>query len=197
LPNAQYRKLWRDDALDGMALYFQNETDLEPVIADLQRRFGPRYQLTLLRNRDIRASVFRTFDQTFAVTYALQLVAIFVAAIGIFDTLIALLLERARELAALRAIGASGAQIVRMTLYEFAIVGFFAWLIGAAAGLALAWQLIFVINKQFFGWTISWNLPSSILLQSLALALVAAVGAGVWPAVAAARRSIAPNLQTE
>lgn len=197
LPRAQYQKYWGDNAIDGMAIYFQNAADLQPVLTDLQRRFGPRYQLTLMRNRDLRESVFKTFDDTFAVTYALQLVAIFVAAIGIFDTLIALLLERARELATLRAIGASGAQIVRMTLIEFALVGFFAWIIGALAGLALAWQLIYVINKQFFGWTITWNLPVSILMQSLVLSLVASVGAGAIPAFAAARRAIAPNLQTE
>lgn len=197
LPNSRYRAYWHDSALDGLAVYLRDPSKVEAIVNDIQRRFGPRYQLTLLRNRDIRTSVFKTFDQTFAVTYALQLVAILVAAIGIFDTLIALLLERSRELAALRAIGASGGQIVRMTLAEFGLVGFFAWIIGAASGLALAWQLIFVINKQFFGWTITWSMPFSILTQSLGLALLASLGAGMLPALAAARRPIAPNLQTE
>ncbi|HEX8552392.1 MAG TPA: FtsX-like permease family protein [Abditibacteriaceae bacterium] len=197
VPQKVYQRLWRDSAIDGVALYFQNPAEMEGVITQLQRQFGPRFQLTLLRNSDLRNSVFDTFDQTFAVTYALQLVAILVAAIGIFDTLVALLLERSRELATLRAVGASGGQIVKTTLLEFALVGFFAWLIGAAAGLCLAWQLIFVINKQFFGWTILWDVPLVLLLQSLGLSLVASVGAGLLPALSAARRPIAPNLQTE
>jgi putative ABC transport system permease protein len=197
VPRALYQRYWGDNAIDGLALYFRDAAQIGPTIREMQRRFGPRYQLTLLQNREIRASVFKTFDQTFAVTYALQLISILVAAIGIFDTLIALLLERSRELAALRALGASGGQIIKTTLVEFALVGVFSWVIGTAAGLCLAWQLIYVINRQFFGWTIGWTLPPGILVQSLALSLIAAIGAGIWPAIAASRRHIASALQVE
>jgi putative ABC transport system permease protein len=197
VPRSLYVKYWNDRAIDGIALHFKEGVSTAAVKEDLERRFASRYQLTLLPNREIRESVFETFDQTFAVTYALQLIAIIVATIGIFDTLIALLLERSRELATLRAVGASAAQINKMTFIEFALIGFFAWIIGVAAGLCLAWQLIYVINRQFFGWTITWTLPFGVLLQALVLALVAAIGAGVLPARAAARRNIAESLQTE
>jgi putative ABC transport system permease protein len=145
----------------------------------------------------IRDSVFQTFDQTFAVTYALQLIAVIVAAIGIFDTLIALLLERGRELATLRAVGASSTQIQKMTFIEFGLIGIFAWFIGSVAGICLAWQLITVINRQFFGWTIQMTLPPQVFAQALALALLAAIGSGILPARAAARRNIAEALQLE
>jgi putative ABC transport system permease protein len=86
---------------------------------------------------------------------------------------------------------------MKMTLIEFGLVGLLAWALGVAAGLVLAWQLIFVINRQFFGWTIRFGLPLATLWQSLALAMLAAVGAGVLPAFSAARRNIAEALQTE
>src|SRR5690606_36081009 len=135
--------------------------------------------------------------QTFAVTYALQLITVLIAAVGIFDILTALLLERRREIAMLRAVGASAAQIHRMTYIEFGLIGLFAWIIGVAAGLCLAWQLIFVINRQFFGWSIFWTLPPAVLGQALLLALAASIGAGVWPARAALRRPLAPALHEE
>jgi putative ABC transport system permease protein len=197
MPRPLYRRYWHDDNIDGIALYLKPGTSEAALQTSIERRFSNRYQLTLLSNGRIRASALKTFDQTFAVTYALQLIAVLVAAIGIFDTLIALLLERSRELATLRALGASATQIMKMTLIEFGLVGLLAWALGVAAGLVLAWQLIFVINRQFFGWTINFGLPLATLWQSLALAMLAAVGAGVLPAFSAARRNIAEALQTE
>ncbi len=197
MPKALYQRYWKDTATDGLALYLKAGVPVEQVQREITNRFAQRYQLTLLPNREIRQSVFNTFDQTFAVTYALQLIAVIVAAIGIFDTLIALLLERSREHSTLRATGASGAQILKLTLIEFGCIGGLAWLIGCFAGVFLAWELIFVINRQFFGWTIHPYLPAQVLSQALALALLAAWGAGIGPAWAAARRNIAAELQTE
>jgi putative ABC transport system permease protein len=197
MPRPLYEKYWRDDGVDGLALYLEPAAPVAAVQAKFEKKFAARYQLALLPNREVRAQVFDTFDQTFAVTYALQLITVLVAAVGIFDILIALLLERRRELAMLRAVGASPAQIARMTYVEFGLIGLFAWVIGVAAGLCLAWQLIFVINRQFFGWTIFWTLPPSVLWQALALALIAAIGAGVLPVRAAIQSSPAAALHAE
>ena len=197
LPNALYRKYWHDPQIDGVALYLNDKSSTRTVQDDLQKRFASRYQLTVFPNKELRDSVFTIFDKTFAVTYALQLIAIIIAAIGIFDTLIALLLERGRELATLRALGASAAQIRKMTFIEFALIGVFAWVLGVAAGLCLAWQLINVINRQFFGWSIGWTTSFSTLIIALLLSVAAAVGAGIWPSFAASRRVIADALQVE
>lgn len=197
LPRKLYQKYWNDNAIDGLSLHLKPEYSALAVKREFEQKFDGKYQLTLLPNAEIRESVFTTFDQTFAVTYALQLIAVLIAAVGIFDTIWSLLLERARELAVLRAVGASRKQIARAILIECFLIGFCGWLIGMMAGLALAWQLIFVINRQFFGWTIGWVLPPSVPLQALALALGAAVGAGVLPALQIARRSLAAALQRE
>jgi putative ABC transport system permease protein len=192
-----YRKLWRDDALDGIALYLNRSTSSETIQNDLNAHFGQRYVLTLLPNRDIRKVVFDTFDQTFAVTYALQLIALVVAAIGVFDTLVSMTLERTSEFASLRAMGASRLQIQKLALWEFALLGGVAWILGTLAGAALAAQMIWVINKQFFGWTIFPTFEPIVLLQALGLALGAALGAGFWPARTAARRDVAAALHRE
>ncbi len=197
LPRSLYQKYWRDPNIDGIALYFKDASSTRSVQDDIQKRFAARYQLSMFPNRELRESVFKTFDQTFAVTYALQLIAIIVAAIGIFDTLIALLLERGRELATLRALGASASQIRKMTYIEFALIGVFAWIIGTFAGLCLAWQLIFVVNRQFFGWSIGWQFSPSTIFIALILSVIAAVGAGIWPSFLASRRIIADALQVE
>jgi putative ABC transport system permease protein len=197
LPQKLYKYLWSDGATDGLALYFRDGVRVEDVQAQFEQRFGRRYALTLLPNKQIREQVFKTFDDTFAVTYALQLIAVIVAGVGIFDTLLALLLERGRELAVLRATGASKAQVQRWILLEFGLVGLLGWALSLAAGSLLAWQLIFVINRQFFGWTIQPALPLFVPLQALVLALAAALGAGLIPSRAAARADLARSLQME
>ncbi|HVF11055.1 MAG TPA: FtsX-like permease family protein, partial [Abditibacteriaceae bacterium] len=197
MPQSLYRRYWKDPGTDGMALYLQPGVEAASVKQALDRHFGGKYALSVSLNSELRAEVFKTFDQTFAVTYALQLIALIVAVVGIFDTLTALLLERGREIATLRAMGAARSQISKITFIEFGLIGCFGWVVGVAAGLCLAWELIYVINRQFFGWSIQWSLPPGVLWQSLALALIAAVGAGVLPAWAAARRNIAEALQME
>lgn len=197
LPRPIYAKNWGDNGIDGLALHLQKGATVEEVQRLIWRKFGTKYQMTLSPNADLRKSVFTTFDQTFAVTYALQLIAILVASIGVFDTLIALLLERAREIAVLRAMGASTRQILKMTFVEFALIALLAWAIGVAAGLCLAWQLIRVINLQIFGWTINFSLQPAVWFQGLVLALLAALCAGYWPARSAARRNLTEALQME
>ncbi len=197
MPQALYKYLWSDGNTDGIALYFKPGVRAEVVQREFEQRFGRKYALTLLLNKKIRAQVFKTFDDTFAVTYALQLIAVIVAGVGIFDTLLALLLERGRELAVLRATGASKGQVQRWILLEFGLVGLLGWALSLGAGSLLAWQLIFVINRQFFGWTIHPALPLLVPLQALALALGAALGAGLIPSRAAARADLARSLQME
>ena len=191
-----YARLWHDPEVDGIALYLDN-TSGEEFKRQLFAHFGGKYALTVLPNREIRRQVFDTFDQTFAVTYALQLIALVVAGIGVFDTLASLMLERTTEMAGLRAMGASRGQILKTALWEFAFLGGVAWILGSLAGLILAAQMIFVINRQFFGWTIFPHFEPLVLLQALVLALGAALVAGAFPARQAARRDLASALQRE
>jgi putative ABC transport system permease protein len=192
-----YTRIWRDEGIDGVALYLASSTSGEAMKTEINARFGARHALTLLPNREIRQTVFETFDQTFAVTYALQLIALVVAAIGVFDTLIAMMLERTTEVAGLRAMGASRRQIQKLAFWEFGLLGGLAWVLGTLAGLVLAAQMIWVINRQFFGWTIFPSFSPVVALQALGLALVAALGAGWLPARLAARRDLATSLHRE
>ena len=46
-------------------------------------------------------------------------------------------------------------------------------------GYALSWILIYVINKQSFGWTISFHTPVALILASLAVTLLSSALAGL------------------
>ena len=140
------------------------------------------HNLVIFTNRNLRAQAIRIFDRTFAITYALEVVAVIVAIIGIAGALLALVIDRRRELGLLRFLGAAVAQIRKLILVEAGLIGLLANLAGLALGIVLSLLLIFVINKQSFGWTIQFHWPVAVLLGALTLVYVATVLAGFYPA---------------
>jgi putative ABC transport system permease protein len=146
-----------------------------------------RHRVVIAENRTLRSGAVVIFDRTFAITYALEAVAILVAMLGAANSLLALVLDRRREFGLLRFLGAAPAQIRRMVLIEAAFLGLLACLLGLALGFALSLLLIYVVNKQSFGWTIQFHPPVTLLAGALSLIWLATVAAGLYPARVAAR----------
>jgi putative ABC transport system permease protein len=139
-------------------------------------------EVVMFTNRALRTEAMKIFDRTFAVTYALEAVAVAVAVMGIAGALLALVIDRRREMAVLRFLGADAGQIRRLALFEAGLLGILANGIGLVLGFVLSLVLIFVINKQSFGWTIEFHLPVALLLGGLTLVYAATVAAALYPA---------------
>jgi putative ABC transport system permease protein len=135
-----------------------------------------------MSNRSIRRQAMEIFDRTFAITYALEAIAVFVAVMGVGGALLALVIDRRREFGLLRFLGSSKAQVRRMILFEAALLGLFANIAGLVLGLLLSLLLIKVINKQSFGWTIQFHWPIAVLLSALTVVYAATIIAGLYPA---------------
>ncbi len=170
----------------SLTVYLRPGRDAAAVRADLIARLGERHRLFIHTNASIRDEVLRIFDSTFAITYALEAIAVFVGILGVSGTLLTLILERRRELTALRLIGADRRQVRKMVVIEAGMIGLVSQVLGLAAGLGLAIILIYVINVQSFGWTIQFYLPGPFLLQSSVALFVATALAGLYPARLAA-----------
>jgi putative ABC transport system permease protein len=139
----------------------------------------------------------RIFDETFALTYALEGVAVVVAVFGIITTFLVLIMERERELALLQALGAARRQILGMVLVESGLASFLSFALGAACGSVLSLLLIFVINKQAFGWTIHLYFTPGIYWQTLLLVLSLGLAAAAYPAWRAIQPRLAAILKEE
>jgi len=170
----------------SLAVYLQPGADAERVRQTLSQRTTSRALLITL-NRELKANVMRIFDGTFAITWVLEAIAIAVAVLGIANALLALVLERRRDLGILRYLGASGRQLRRLVVFEAALLGLLACAAGLLLGVALSLVLIYVINRQSFGWTIQFSLPVGFLaLATLAIYAVTCLSA-LFPARQAAR----------
>ncbi len=110
-----------------------------------------------------------------------------VAVMGIAGAMLAMTIDRQREFALLRFLGAAQDQVRRIILCEAGLLGLFANGIGLALGTVLSLLLVFVINKQSFGWTIQFHWPVALLLGILTVVYIATVLAGLYPARTAIR----------
>ncbi len=197
MSRATYDRFYDDPGFSGLALYADPGQDLDALIERLRQRVGGQQELLIRSNRVLRESSLDVFDRTFTITTVLRLLAVAVAFVGVLSALMALQLERARELAVLRATGLTPRQVWRYVTLQTGLMGLVAGLLSIPLGLALAYVLIFVINKRSFGWTLQFEVPAEILLQAVALALVAAVLAGLYPSWKMANASPALALREE
>jgi putative ABC transport system permease protein len=181
----------------SLSVYLRKGADANTVRDQILAALGPRYRLFIYTNASLRAEVLRIFDSTFAVTYALEIVAIFVAILGVASTLLTLILERRRELAVLRLIGADRHQVKKMVVIEALLLGGVSQSIGIAVGVLLSLVLIYVINVQSFGWTIQFHLPLGFLAQSSGLILLATALSSLYPARKASEFCAAEQVSVE
>ena len=196
-----YQQEWHDDRVSVFSIYLAAGADVDQVrqsivthVAGLDGMTAPPL---VIRNHELRREILEIFDRSFALTYVLEAIAVLVAVLGIVNTLVTAVLERRREFASLRAIGASTRQVERLVLWEAAYLGLIGTALGVVGGLLLALVLIHVINKQSFGWTIQMTVPGGVILQAVGLALTAALVAGYFPARWAARQPVVEGLREE
>jgi putative ABC transport system permease protein len=170
----------------GLTAYVHAEASPETVRADILRDMDDGHRIFIYTNRSLREEVLRIFDSTFAITYALEVIAVFVAMLGVAGTLLTLVIERRRDLSLLRLVGADRRQVRRMVVIEAGLIGAVSQAIGLGVGLALSLVLIYVINVQSFGWTIQFHLPVAFLVQATIVVIVATAISGIYPARRAA-----------
>jgi putative ABC transport system permease protein len=182
MDRATYARYYRDVAPSGLSVYLKAGVDPERARERLLAVLGDRHRVSITTNAAVRTEALRVFDSTFAITYALELVAILVAILGVAGSLLTRVLERAPELALLGLLGLDRRRMRRMVLGEAAVIGAVSQAVGLLIGLALSLVLIYVINVQSFGWTIQFHLPVAFLVQSSLATIAATTLAGLYPA---------------
>jgi putative ABC transport system permease protein len=178
-----YRESWDDQTVTALVLKLGSDTNPDQVAGELESDLAPLQGLLVRPNQAIRREALAIFDRTFAITGALQLLATVVAFIGVLSALLALQLEKEREFGILRAVGLTIRELRALILLETGLMGVVAGLLSMPAGMALALILVYVINRRSFGWTLQMVVDAAPFLQAIAVSLVAAVLAGIYPAL--------------
>ena len=192
-----YRRLWRDDAITAVGLYLAPGVDAAREIPRIQAAAGGRQALLIRSNADIRAMSLEIFDRTFVITRVLYWLAAAIAAVGLVSALLAWELDRTRELSVLRALGLTPRGAAALVTAQTVFMGGAALLAAIPGGLIIALVLTKVVDRRAFGWHIDMHLHGAQFLNALALALAAALLAGLYPAWRAAVGPIAAEMREE
>jgi putative ABC transport system permease protein len=196
-PRATYERHFRDRSVGGVALLATPGQDVDALVRQVRERVGEAQIVNVRPTRALREASMEVFDRTFTITHVLRLLTVGVAFIGVLSALMALQLERSRELAVMRATGLTPGQLWGLVSLQTGLLGLLAGLFAMPLGVGLAYILVHVINQRSFGWTLQLDVTPGVLGQALGLALVAAVLAGLYPAWKMARANPALALREE
>lgn len=192
-----YEAFWGEQLLSGIGLITHPGIDVEKVIDRINKQLARQHNFAISSNITIRKGAIAVFDRTFTITIALQILAALVAFIGVFNSIMSMMLERTHEIGIIRANGMTVRQLWRMVLTESGIIGLISGLLAIPLGSAMAWILVFTINKRSFGWTLDFIVEPSYYLQAVGIALIASLLAGIYPAYSIGRTSIIAALRAE
>ncbi len=197
MSRATYDRYWSDAAISGIGVYVGPHFDLSQLRQALPNIVGSDVPTEVVANQRILEESLRVFDRTFTITEVLQWLAGIIAFIGVFSALMAVQLERARELGILKAIGVTPGQIYGVVVGETALMGSVSGLLAVPTGILVGVLLVEVINHRSFGWTMALELDPWVMLTGFLIALLAALIAGIYPAARMGRAQPAQVLRQE
>ncbi|MDR9415472.1 MAG: FtsX-like permease family protein [Gracilimonas sp.] len=192
-----YDQHFDDDAISGLALYAEEGVEIDQLVERLREKSAEIQEVFIRSNRGLREASIEIFDRTFTVTIVLRMLAILVAFMGVLSALMALQLERARELAVLRANGMTPGQLWNYVISQTGVMGIMAGILSVPLGILMAYILVYVINLRSFGWTLQFMITPEVLIQAVGLAIVAALLAGVYPSKKMSEANPADALRNE
>ncbi len=149
-----------------------------------------------LQSRSVRSVVARvkqTLDVAGFVAGFLAAIAVFVACLGIVNTMVMSVLERTREIGLLKALGARSRDIVLLFLVEGALIGLGGGILGlgiaaalSAVGNRIGATMIEEAMQMPFTGTL-FRMPPWLIAGGVGFALVTSLLASILPALRAAR----------
>jgi putative ABC transport system permease protein len=133
-------------------------------------------------------------DQLLSLIYVLLLLAIFIALLGIANTLALSILERTREIGLMRSVGMTRPQLRSTIRWESVIIAIQGTLLGLAIGLFFGWALVKALSDEGID---RFQIPWLTLAIVLVLAGLAGVVAAILPARRAAKLDVLRAITTE
>ncbi len=192
-----YDRFFADPGISALGVVAAGGVDRGELLERVRASAGTEQALTVRANWELKEASLAIFDRTFAITQVLRLVSVGVAFVGILSALMALSLERSRELAVLRAMGMTPRQLQKLVTLQTSLLGCCAGILSIPLGIGIAVVLVFVINRRSFGWTLDLVLSGDLVVEAMVLSIGAALLAGLYPAFRMSRANPAHALREE
>jgi len=195
--NRRSRSKTEEDKYDQMIISVDDVKYVQEVQDQVKALGFDAYSLT-----DALENMKKTSGLIQAVLGGIGAVSLFVAAIGITNTMVMSIYERTKEIGVMKVIGAELKDIKNLFLFEAAMIGLF----GGLLGVGISYGISFVINSVISGMSggggyyassFSSYIPFWLALLGVGFSTVIGLLAGYYPAVRATRLSALEAIRTE
>jgi len=184
-----YEDLSRDVSANEGSVQLAPGADADLAIRSIRHSLDAGGALEIRSSTDIKRRSLGIFDRAFAVTYALEILAVVLGLTGISVAASFAAIARRSEFAMLRHIGMLKRQILALLATQGLISASVGVACGLALGLVLSLVLVFVINRQSFNWSIDLVLP----VQQLFVIASILIGASALAALVSGRHALSED----
>ena len=191
IPIERYRELTGDTRANDLAIHLAPGVDARRGEAAIRRALPQARGLAFEDAAELRRRSLAIFDRSFAVTYALEAIAVVIGLAGVTSSFAALAWSRRREFGVLRFLGLTRGEVLRLLAVEGAATGALGAAIGLVSGIAISLVLVLVVNRQSFHWSLEVHWPFDALV-ALVVAVIAmcAIGARVSAGFAVRKEAV-------
>jgi putative ABC transport system permease protein len=174
-----------DDGANEGSIWLNTGTDAGMAEKGLRAAVGNGDALEVTSSTALHERSLQIFDRAFAITYALEVIAVIIGLTGVSFAASSTALARRAEFGMLRHIGMLKRQIIAMLADEGILTATFGVVYGLCLGMALSLVLVYVINRQSFNWSIDLTVPVWQLALLSAVLVAAAAVTAIWSGRAA------------
>ncbi len=175
-----YERIWHDQLVNSFFVWLDGR-DPAAVAADISARIAPALPVTVMTTGQFKATVSDALNNALRMTYAVQILAIGIAVIGVFNFFLADVEDRRREIGLLRGVALDAGQVTRVLAIEAFIIGAF----GGVMAILYAWPVSFMLvtrsTRLISGWRLTFVFPYPLALVTLAVAGATSVIAAYYP----------------
>ena len=188
MDRSTYLRLFRDRTINSLGIFIDTgNPDRDRIVEEVKRRALSR-GLPVATREEFHGRILDIFDDTFAVTRSMRVLAVIVAFFGVAGALMTLFVERRREFGIYRALGFMTRDVAKMTIAESVGMGLISFFMSTLVGTAFALILIKVINLQSFHWTVFYHFSLQPYLVTALTALAASLAAAAYPVLSVFRK---------
>ncbi|MDP9090419.1 MAG: ABC transporter permease [Pseudomonadota bacterium] len=169
-----------DETANEGSIWLDSGTEVSAAEKSLRLRVGNGDALEITGSTTLRERALQSFDRAFAITYALEVIAVLIGLTGVSFAASSTALARRAEFGMLRHIGMLRSQIMGMLADEGLLTSAFGVAYGLGLGMALSLVLVYVVNRQSFNWSIDLAVPAWQLAVLSVVLIAAAACTALW-----------------
>jgi putative ABC transport system permease protein len=178
-----------DEGANEGSIWLNTGADAGATERMLRLAVGNGDALEITTSTALHERSLQIFDRAFAITYALEVIAVIIGLTGVSFAASSTALARRAEFGMLRHIGMLRRQVIAMLADEGILTSAFGVVYGLGLGMALSLVLVYVINRQSFNWSIDLTVPA----WQLALLSVTLIGAAAVTAIWSGRAAVSQD----